>query len=450
MLTTIILSSLIAVAASLSSTHTVPRDTSLYNPKPHTTAGNQPSQGHLSLSDNGMTVMWVSGNSTAGDVIYGTDASHLNLRTKPATASTYKASDMCGAPANNSATFESPGTIWTAEIDLSDGKIPLSSEIYYQFGNQVSRSDVFTFHYGPKETNGTTTFIAYGDMGTQHDNDRNSTAEILGHIANVDFVLHVGDISYAVGDSKKWNAWFEEIAPIATKVPYHVCVGNHEYDWPTQHYKPWDWSYRKDSGGECGIPFDRRFKMPGPKLRSEGYLTGSTNIYHSRNVGTVHFVLISSEHDTSKGSEQYTWLEQDLKSVDRTKTPWVVFGQHRPYYGNTVARFLPENKQMRKQLEPLMIQYKVDLVLFGHIHQYQRTCRMVEYKCDVTGPVYNVVGTAGASHQVPFLPKPKWMKVQSDLFGVSKFTAHNESHMQVVWYLDINGTVGDEYWITRE
>lgn len=64
------------------------------------------------------------------------------------------------------------------------------------------------------------------------------------------------------------------------------------------------------------------------------------------------------------------------------------------FYGNTVARFLPENEQMRKQLEPLMMQYKVDLVLFGHIHQYQRTCRMVEYKCDARGP-------ASASNIVP-------------------------------------------------
>ena len=420
-----------------------------------------PSQGHIALSDKGMSIMWVSPTSNSSNVInnviYGTNASYLSYYSKPAISSTYNASDMCGPPANNASTFTRPGMIWTAEIDYSTAEIKElkpGTKIFFQFGNNKSYSEMNSFTYGTKDQiHGTTSFIAYGDMGTFGDIDKNSTQEILAHIYDVDFVLHVGDISYARGYSKKWVNWFEEIAPVATKVPYHVCIGNHEYDYPKQIYKPWDWSYGKDSGGECGIPYDRRFNMPGPPFdmtTKKALLSGSTNIYHSRNVGTVHFVLISSEHSSEVGSEQYLWLESDLKNVNRTRTPWIVFGQHRPYYGNTVARFLPEDKQMRKQLEPLMLQYKVDLVLFGHIHQYQRTCRMVEYNCNSSGPVYNVVGTAGATHQVPFLPKPKWMKVQSDLFGISKFKACNRTHMQVIWYLDKNGTIGDEYWITRE
>ena len=106
--------------------------------------------------------------------------------------------------------------------------------------------------------------------------------------------------------------------------------------------------------------------MPGPAFKTKGdSLTGSRNIYHSRNVGIVHFVMISSEHDMTSGSEQLLWLERDLAAVNRTVTPWVVFAQHRPLYGNTVARFLPENAIMRKALEPLLVKYKVDLCLFG-------------------------------------------------------------------------------------
>ena len=32
------------------------------------------------------------------------------------------------------------------------------------------------------------------------------------------------------------------------------------------------------------------------------------------------------------GSKQYTWLEDDLKKVDRAKTPWVILAGHRPMY----------------------------------------------------------------------------------------------------------------------
>ena len=54
---------------------------------------------------------------------------------------------------------------------------------------------------------------------------------------------------------------------------------------------------------------------------------------------------------------------------------------------------------------------------------------MVDHKCNDAGPVYMVIGTAGATHQVPFLPKPRWVKAQSRLWGVSEFEAVNATHM---------------------
>ena len=50
----------------------------------------------------------------------------------------------------------------------------------------------------------------------------------------------------------------------------------------------------------------------------------------------VHFIMMSTEHDMGKGSKQYIWLENDLKSVDRSKTPWVVLGGHRPMYTSEI------------------------------------------------------------------------------------------------------------------
>ena len=39
--------------------------------------------------------------------------------------------------------------------------------------------------------------------------------------------------------------------------------------------------------------------------------------------GNIHFVLMSTEHNFTRYSDQYNFLEEDLSSVDRTKTPWV-------------------------------------------------------------------------------------------------------------------------------
>ena len=44
---------------------------------------------------------------------------------------------------------------------------------------------------------------------------------------------------------------------------------------------------------------------------------------------------MSSEHDFHVGSKQYQWLEADLQSVDRSVTPWIIFGAHRAMYINS-------------------------------------------------------------------------------------------------------------------
>jgi phosphodiesterase/alkaline phosphatase D-like protein len=50
----------------------------------------------------------------------------------------------------------------------------------------------------------------------------------------------------------------------------------------------------------------------------------------------VHFIMISTEHDLSPGSRQYVWLQEDLRNIDRSRTPWVILGGHRPMYTSEI------------------------------------------------------------------------------------------------------------------
>ena len=45
--------------------------------------------------------------------------------------------------------------------------------------------------------------------------------------------------------------------------------------------------------------------------------------------GSAHFVLMSTEHFFDPTSPQYQFLDTHLKSVDRIKTPWLIFAGHR-------------------------------------------------------------------------------------------------------------------------
>ena len=87
--------------------------------------------------------------------------------------------------------------------------------------------------------------------------------------------------------------------------------------------------------------------MPAPATTNEPWWSYNVGLLHF--VGTNHLRRnqpandnlwrlspgMSSEHDFHVGSKQYQWIEEDLKSVDRSVTPWIIFGSHRAMYLNS-------------------------------------------------------------------------------------------------------------------
>lgn len=232
-------------------------------------------------------------------------------------------------------------------------------------------------------------------------------------------ISHIGDISYARGYAWLWDNFFTQIEPVASKVPYHVCIGNHEYDWPLQPWKP-DWAYSvygKDGGGECGVPYSLRFIMPGNSSEPTGTRAPATkNLYYSFDLGPVHFVYISTETNFLKGSNQYHFLKNDLESVDRRRTPFVVVQGHRPMYTTSNEnRDAPMRNKMLENLEPLLVKNKVTLALWGHVHRYERFCPLNNFTCGSLGlnskdskgfTVHVVIGMAGQDWQPIWTPRP--------------------------------------------
>lgn len=51
----------------------------------------------------------------------------------------------------------------------------------------------------------------------------------------------------------------------------------------------------------------------------------------ARQVAGAHVVMLGSYVEYSQDSEQFAWLQQDLASVDRSRTPWVIVGMHAPW-----------------------------------------------------------------------------------------------------------------------
>ena len=79
---------------------------------------------------------------------------------------------------------------------------------------------------------------------------------------------------------------------------------------------------------------------------------------------------MSTEHDFQIGSTQYNFLLADLKAVNRSITPWIIFSGHQAmyinsYYNSGNASDLVVANLMRKNLEPLFMKYKVNLGVYG-------------------------------------------------------------------------------------
>lgn len=373
-----------------------------------------------------MRVMYVTWDPKESYVKYGEREEKMEGLVV-ARAKRYEREHMCDAPANQSVGWRDPGYIHDALITgLKKGK-----RYYYKVGNDNGGwSATHSFVSRNSDSNETIAFL-FGDMGTAtpyntflrtQDESISTMKWILRDVEALgdkpSFVSHIGDISYARGYAWLWDHFFAQIEPVATKVAYHVCIGNHEYDWPLQPWKP-DWAnYGKDGGGECGVPYSLRFNMPGNSSEPTGTVAPATrNLYYSFDVGAVHFVYISTETNFLPGSNQYNFLKHDLESVDRSKTPFVVVQGHRPMYTTSnEVRDAQLRGKMLEHLEPLLVNNNVTLALWGHVHRYEKFCPLNNYTCgnsvgrkagDKEGyTVHLVIGMAGQDWQPIWEPRP--------------------------------------------
>lgn len=399
-----------------------------------------------------MRVMFVVGDGEERGVKWGErdgEWSHVS----GARVVRYEREDMCDAPANGSIGWRDPGWIHDGVMkDLKKGV-----RYYYQVGSDSKGwSTTRSFVSRNGDSDETIAFL-FGDMGTStpyatfirtQDESISTMKWILRDIEAIGdkhaFVSHIGDISYARGYSWLWDHFFTQVEPVASKVPYHVCIGNHEYDWPLQPWKP-DWAnavYGTDGGGECGVPYSLKFNMPGNSSDSTGTRAPATrNLYYSFDTGAVHFVYISTETNFVAGSSQYNFIKQDLESVDRSKTPFVVVQGHRPMYTTSNEnRDAPMRNKMLEHLEPLFTKYNVTLALWGHVHRYERFCPVNNFICGSTWkgfPVHAVIGMAGQDWQPiweprsdhpndPIFPQPARSMFRGGEFGYTKLVATKE------------------------
>ena len=137
----------------------------------------------------------------------------------------------------------------------------------------------------------------------------------------------------------------------------------------------------------------------------------TNNLYYSFDINNSHFVSLNSEipYDFNEEykEEFQQWLINDLK---QTQKRWKIVYLHRPLYCNMPNDYHcgSSSEKMIKLLENILMENKVDLILAGHVHSYERMYAIFDDKVDTEClrenntlyykpkyPVHLICGTGG-------------------------------------------------------
>ncbi|MDD5207997.1 MAG: metallophosphoesterase [Elusimicrobiales bacterium] len=222
-------------------------------------------------------------------------------------------------------------------------------------------------------------FLAFGDSGSGSEEQLELAAQMEKFLP--DFVMHTGDVLSDGLDADADDQYYKPYANLLSRAPFFLALGNHDYG--------------RDLKTAAGKGFLKANFTPFHSVP----LTGLPPHYYFFDDANARFFVLDANGftgaqfapDLAPGSKQYKWLEHYLsKANDKT---WKFVMIHQPLY-STGAH--PPEEEVVKALEPLFLKYKVDLVLQGHDHDYERTLPVKEGLPDETGGIiYITLGGGG-------------------------------------------------------
>ncbi|OQR88703.1 hypothetical protein THRCLA_10152 [Thraustotheca clavata] len=332
-----------------------------------------------------------------------------------------------------------------------------------------------------------TVFGIVGDVGSEHimDTLQNMAVGMNGTVAQA--LIVVGDYAYANGQHEQWDAWYNQGQDVFSTVPTLGINGNHETIKGGGATKPKD---KNKYIAENYIGYIHRSNNPITTAQKNALRT-----YFSVDIGLVHCVFLDDYAGTRGANKtfigtqawldernlQLQWLQTDLSTVDRTKTPWVLVLKHNPYYNSwnihqcqcDATRFEISNPENcwkgiygnssdaavssqphcanQAKFEDVYLKYGVNLVIAGHVHAYERTAPIVKNKVDSkNGIVYMTTGAGGHGNVCVRLDAiPSWsVSATSEAFAATRLVATKDA-LSVYTTANQVDTVLDSFQVTK-
>jgi predicted phosphodiesterase len=234
------------------------------------------------------------------------------------------------------------------------------STYYYRVIEPGESLEMGSFRTAPVGEDSRFAFAVVGDSG-KGGKSQLAVAELLERL-EPDLILHTGDVVYPRGEERHYDrSFFVPYRRLIKEVPIFPTLGNHDVE----------------RGN--GAAYLKNFHLPHNNPQG-------AQRYYSFDWGNAHFVALNSElyheDDSDSPEEQKAWLERDLRE---TRQPWKFVFLHRGLYSSSNHG---GDEEIREDLEPVFVRYKVDMVFSGHDHDYERTVPM-------KGVIYVVTGGGG-------------------------------------------------------
>ncbi|MFT3909167.1 MAG: metallophosphoesterase family protein [Ferruginibacter sp.] len=182
--------------------------------------------------------------------------------------------------------------------------------------------------------------------------------------------LLLGDNAYENGTDAEFQTNFFNV--------YQESITKNHVLWPATGNH--DYANNATRQTDHAIAYYDIFTLP--KVAEAGGVASGNEAYYSFNYGNVHFVSLDSYGKETGGTRLYdttgaqaTWLKQDLAANNLT---WTVVYFHHPPYSKGSHNSDTDNElvQIRTKIVPILERYKVDLVICGHSHCYERSYLM--------------------------------------------------------------------------
>ncbi|CAD5324989.1 unnamed protein product [Arabidopsis thaliana] len=300
-------------------------------------------------------------------------------------------------------------TYWIANSDGSDNKNAIATITSYRYYDYTSgylhyatSLRQFNFMTPPKVGPDVPyTFGVIGDLGQTFAS--NQTLYNYMSIPKGRAVLFARVLSYADDhpnhDQRKWDSYGRFVEPSVAYQPWIWAAGNHEIDYAesigeTQPFKP----------------YKNRYHVPYRASQS------TSSLWYSIKRASAYIIVLSSYSAYDKYTPQNSWLQDELKKVNRSETPWLIVLVHAPWYNSNNYHYMEER--------------------ISNI-QYNITDGMSTPVKDQNAPVYITIGDGGYIEGIAnnFIDlQPSYSAFREASFGHAILEIKNRTHAHYTWH----------------